>query len=321
MLRLDHWVKNVFIVAGYFLALLITQSTTQPNFGESILVLGGGLIVFGLASSSNYVINEFFDRSTDAFHPIKKHRHKGSHHVSRSNTLSLWIGLVSISIICSSVLSFSAGILCFIFLMCGVFYNIPPFRFKDKAYVDVYWESLNSPLRIMYGWILVSPDTIPPLSLLFAFHALGAFLMSAKRFSEYQLLNESEQVSDKSAYRKSMGVYTLSKLQFLVSVNSCLSILMFTVFVSKHNQQSFPFLLVLILGIGLYSKKMIDNVEQVTESPHKLYVSSQSLWFLFVLVTLWIAYINFEVSLFDWIFNTSQLQISQIFETLSSFLR
>ena len=320
MLRLNHWVKNVFLVAGFFMAELILEVPNNSSFTFSIILLVTGLFFFGLASSSNYVINEYFDRRTDAFHPIKKHRHKDSHLVTSKITLLLWSILASLSIIGSTLLSLTTGVLCTIFIVCGVLYNIPPFRFKDKAYLDIYWESLNSPLRILYGWCLLSPNTIPPISLLFGFHTLGAFLMSAKRLSEYRLLSDSNEIQDKSRYRKSMEIYTLGKLQFLVSANSSMAILMFTVFVVKYNQQSILVLIFLILGIALYSKKMVDSVEEVTESPHKIYMNSQSLWLLFVSIFLWVAYMNLNVDMFDWIFDTSQLQFQQILRDLKSIL-
>jgi hypothetical protein len=47
----------------------------------------------------------------------------------------------------------------------GIIYNIKPLRSKDRPYVDVLTESVNSPLRLMIGWAMVDPSTLPPLAI------------------------------------------------------------------------------------------------------------------------------------------------------------
>src|SRR3546814_15646823 len=65
-------------------------------------------------------------------------------------------------------------------------YNLKPLRTTHKAYLDVISESINNPIRLTLGWTMVDPTTLPPSSLLLAYWTGGAFLMGAKRLSEYR---------------------------------------------------------------------------------------------------------------------------------------
>ena len=46
----------------------------------------------------------------------------------------------------------------------GCLYNIPPFRTKDRPWLDVLSEAVNNPLRLLIGWYMVPTGLIAPLS-------------------------------------------------------------------------------------------------------------------------------------------------------------
>src|SRR2546430_1016199 len=66
--RVDHWVKNVFVLPGIVVALSLDHK--QLTFGILIPILIG-LLSTCLVASSNYVINELIDASEDSQHPTK----------------------------------------------------------------------------------------------------------------------------------------------------------------------------------------------------------------------------------------------------------
>src|SRR5262245_828982 len=68
--RPDHWTKNLFMLPGLFLAMLVTRKTVS----EVWLPLLIGLAATCLISSANYTINEWLDRHFDRFHPKKRSR-------------------------------------------------------------------------------------------------------------------------------------------------------------------------------------------------------------------------------------------------------
>jgi len=64
----------------------------------------------------------------------------------------------------------------------GIACNVPPFRTKDKVYLDTLSESIHNPLRFLLVWFVVAPMAMPPFSVLLAYWMGGAYLIGAKRF-------------------------------------------------------------------------------------------------------------------------------------------
>ena len=69
--RIDHWVKNVFVLPGIVAALTLDRLPLNWELVEKTVI---GLLAVGLIASSNYVINEICDAPFDRFHPLKRNR-------------------------------------------------------------------------------------------------------------------------------------------------------------------------------------------------------------------------------------------------------
>src|SRR4051794_27190846 len=94
-------------------------------------------------------------------------------------------------------------------LFMGMVYNIPPGRQRALRCLDVLSESVNNPIRLALGWFVVSPATIPPVSLLVSYWMVGAFFMASKRFAEYRAIGNKEVAA---AYRSSFRHYDDNRL-------------------------------------------------------------------------------------------------------------
>ena len=55
--RIDHWVKNIFVLPGIVTALSLNQVPITPTL---LIHVVGGLLSVCLVTSSNYVINELW---------------------------------------------------------------------------------------------------------------------------------------------------------------------------------------------------------------------------------------------------------------------
>ncbi len=68
--RPDHWIKNVFILPGLALALILTEAL--QDWGSFVIKLVTGFFATCFIASANYVINEWLDAEFDQYHPTKK---------------------------------------------------------------------------------------------------------------------------------------------------------------------------------------------------------------------------------------------------------
>jgi 4-hydroxybenzoate polyprenyltransferase len=204
--RFDHMTKHVFIIPGFVLAYIVAHGpVTSPI--PSIII---GLASATLIAAANYVINEWLDRSFDAFHPVKSKRAAVTCALSPRWVYTEYVLLALTGLSLAYVIGGIFFVAAIAFVLSGVVYNVEPVRMKDKAYLDVISESVNSPIRLSMGWGMVSPATLPPASLLIAFWFGGAFLMAAKRLSEYRSLVAAQKPEALHKYRSSFRQYRSS---------------------------------------------------------------------------------------------------------------
>ena len=182
-LRIDHWVKNLVIFFGYIVALLYF-----PDFEIDLKSILIGFLILCISASSNYLINEYFDRKSDRFHPVKKWRYFAKEKSSAITVFINYILLISVSIFLFLIINKIFFYFNIFFLLCGVLYNIKPLRVKDIFILDVVLESVNNPTRFLMGWFLISPNLLPPISIIFFLWFVGCFLMTMKRYSEYKFI-------------------------------------------------------------------------------------------------------------------------------------
>jgi 4-hydroxybenzoate polyprenyltransferase len=228
--RFDHATKHVFIVPGIVTAYLL-RGLQNREIGLVIIL---GLIAAVSIASANYVINEWLDRDFDKFHPTKSARVSVQRELDRNIVIAEWLGLIAIGLIAAALASKLMLIVASIFVLQGVFYNIPPFRTKDKPYLDVISESINNPLRLLIGWAMIDSGTLPPASLIAAYWCGGAFLMAAKRFSEYREIVAINGRDLLIRYRASFGGYTEASLNVSCLIYALLSAFFLTVFLIKY---------------------------------------------------------------------------------------
>ena len=221
--RIDHWLKNVFIVFGHAVALVLYYKLEPPPEFVANAVLS--LIPVCLIASSYYILNEILDAPYDAIHPLTK-KLRGIP-AGKVKVPILWAIMGALMIVGFGMawLLFDNH-LYFVFLAVLMFfallYNIPPVRLKDRAFLDVISESINNPLRLLLGWYAVVPADLvamPPLSIILAWWFFGALLMTGKRYSEYRFIGD-DQLSGK--YRKSFKVYDEGKLIMAMICYACL---------------------------------------------------------------------------------------------------
>jgi 4-hydroxybenzoate polyprenyltransferase len=264
--RLDHSTKHIFIVPGMILAFLLRGIHTTSIVSSITL----GLIAAICIASANYVINEWFDRDFDKFHPTKSQRTAVKTELSGTIIFWEWIGLVAVGLACAFAASKITGLVACIFALQGIVYNVPGIRTKDKAYLDVISESINNPLRLMIGWAMVDPTTLPPSSIILTYWAGGAFLMAAKRLSEFREITASHGRELLERYRASFAGYSEISLTVSCFVYSLVTSFFLAIFLIKYRIE---YLLTMPILIALFGHYLALSMapESTAQRPEKLF--------------------------------------------------
>lgn len=262
--RLDHWPKNIMMIPGALLGVLIEDLPVADQALTFLVALLGTCFI----ASANYTINEFLDRDFDRHHPVKQKRALVGQDVSMKAIAFQYSILAITGLLLLYPLNLTAFLGGLSLLLMGVIYNVRPMRTKEVVYFDVISESINNPIRLIIGWGSVTSLILPPISLIFCFWFGGAFLMAAKRYSEFRYIN-SPIVASK--YRKSFEHYTELSLLLSSFFYALLSIFMLAIFLIKYRSEflfCFPFVAVVFTWYLALSHK---GGKSVAMEPEKIY--------------------------------------------------
>jgi decaprenyl-phosphate phosphoribosyltransferase len=230
--RPTHWFKNLFMLAGTAAALVFAHRA--PTW-KDVLSTSLAFALTCCVASANYILNEILDAPTDRMHPTKKNRSVARGNVSVPVLAVLAVGLASVGLFLAHIIFSPAFLisLAALYIM-GFLYNVRPIRTKDIPYLDVISEAVNNPIRLFIGWLTVENHTLPPVSLVLCYWALGAFLMSAKRYAEYRFIGDA---SIAERYRKSFKYYSEEKLLISMIVYISIFSTFFGVLAEKYKME------------------------------------------------------------------------------------
>lgn len=244
--RFDHWVKNVFMLAGTAAAVVLHRDRV-PIDAELVLRTAVAFLLTSFVASTNYIVNEILDAPRDAMHPEKKHRPVPQGLVSIPLLLLMAAVLLAMGLV-PAWLGFSGpmfGSLAALFVM-GMAYNVRPIRTKDVPYLDVITESINNPIRLLIGWFAVGLEAWPPMSLIFCYWAIGGFLMTSKRFAEFRFIGSQRRAG---AYRPSFRYYSEERLLIAMIVYISLFMFLYAILAVRYKPElllSLPLLMIFI---------------------------------------------------------------------------
>lgn len=261
--RIDHWVKNVFVLPGIVIAITLHRlPLTWDLVGKAAI----GLVAVGLIASSNYVINELCDAPFDRFHPLKRNRPIPSGAAIIPLAYAQWLLLGIGGLVLSWKISPWFGWNMLALSIMGCAYNLRPLRTKDIPYIDVLTEAINNPIRLLAGWLIVS-STVPPVSLLLSYWLVGCYFMALKRYAECRHLKKDNTLRK---YRPSLAFFTPKLLLASVVFYASSAMLFFGAFLMRYRVElvlSFPLIAVVMT---IYFVLAFERDSPV-EHPEKLY--------------------------------------------------
>jgi decaprenyl-phosphate phosphoribosyltransferase len=263
--RIDHWVKNVFVIPGIVAAIGSDPHNVAPGLWLRIVI---GMASICLVASSNYVINEVLDAPSDRSHPIKRNRPTPAGKVSIPLAYVQWLLLMVVGVGLGYLVSKPFAITALVLWIMGCIYNIRPVRSKDVPYLDVLSEAVNNPLRMLAGWFIVANTSVAPASLILSYWMVGCYFMAIKRYAEYRDIDDPARAA---AYRKSFAYYTLDRLMVSIVFYGSAAMLFLGAFIMRYRLElilSFPFVaLVMAIYLALGFKR--DSAAQRPEGLYK----------------------------------------------------
>ena len=279
LLRVEQWIKNFFVFVPLFFSGNIT------NFDllcKSIFAF----IIFSLAASSIYIINDYSDIESDRKHPEKRRRPLASGAISKRTALIFLVALISLSIVpvyCGAQYFHHnfwkfATIIAFYFFM-NLAYT---FKLKHVAIIDVSIISLGFVLRVLAGGYATG-IFISQWAILLTF-VLALVLAIGKRRGE--LINA--QISGKT--RKALDGYNVQFADIALSVSCTLAIVCYLMFtLSPEVQQRFHarvFYTVIFVVFAFLRYLQQTLVYNKTESPTKIIYRDR---YIQITLVLWVA--------------------------------
>lgn len=201
-LRPKQWVKNVLVVAAPLAA-----GAEALTDGRTLLDVVLAFIVFCLAASSIYLVNDAKDVDADREHPTKRFRPiaAGVLPVSLAYVMAvvLIIAAVGLSFLASSGFGLAIVVAVYIALQLGYC-----FGWKHQPVIDIALVSSGFMLRAMAGGVAAGITLSQWFLLVAAFGSL--FMASGKRYSELLLAERTG-----AKIRRSLRGYTPTYLRFV----------------------------------------------------------------------------------------------------------
>lgn len=285
--RIDHWIKQLFIIPGIVVGLFLTDvSLADINWMKFIL----GFLGVSCIASANYVINEWLDAPYDKYHPTKKNRPVVVENMSFKWVLVEYFIFIVVGLLLSYLVNRWFLITSAVLLIMGFLYNVKPFRTKDIPFIDVLSESINNMLRLLMGWFIITDAWLPPSSILIGYWMAGAFLMATKRFAEYRMINDKEMAG---LYRRSFKYYTEKSLLASALFYALISTFCIGVFMVKYRIEYIVTTPVLFFLYAYYLAMSLDE-DSAVQKPEKLYREKNLMILvaIFVIVFLFCSFVD-----------------------------
>ena len=302
IMRLDHWIKQLFIMPGIIFAFVLSGSVLSADLLFNIF---RGFIATCFIASSNYVINEWLDAEFDKYHPVKKHRSVVENNMNKWIVYALYFCLAIFGFLIGSFNRMVLYVLIFLWIM-GILYNVKPIRTKDIAFVDVLTESINNALRLLIGWFIVIGNYLPPVSIVIGYWFAGAFLMATKRFAEYRMINDPDLAG---LYRKSFKQYSENSLLLSSFFYAMCSVLFIGIFLIKYRVELILFM-PFFIGLFCFYFWIAFKKDSAAQKPEKLFKERGLMLYIIVLSIIFILLMLFRIPLLSGLIDSQLIQIN-----------
>ncbi|CAJ1510543.1 decaprenyl-phosphate phosphoribosyltransferase [[Mycobacterium] holstebronense] len=235
-MRPRQWVKNVLVVAAPLAALGGGVHYDYADLARKSLI---AFVVFSLAASAVYLINDAQDVEADRAHPTKRFRPIAAGVVPVGLAYALAAVLSAASLGISWWLTPNLALVMAIYLAIQLAYC---FGLKHQAVLDICIVSSGFLIRAIAGGVAASIPLSQWFLLVMAFGSL--FMAAGKRYAEKQL---AEQTGAK--IRKSLENYTSTYLRFVWTASATAMLVCYSLYAFERDSGSGSWFAVSIIPI------------------------------------------------------------------------
>ncbi|MEN4473271.1 decaprenyl-phosphate phosphoribosyltransferase [Mycolicibacterium cosmeticum] len=221
-LRPRQWVKNVLVLAAPLAAL---GTDVHYDYGFLASRVAVAFVVFSMAASCIYLINDSRDVEADRQHPTKRFRPIAAGVVPESVAYGLAVVLGVSALVISYVVSPSLAVVIAVYIGIQLAYC---FGLKHQAVLDICIVSSAYLIRAIAGGAATDIQLSQWFLLVMAFGSL--FMAAGKRYAELQLAERTG-----AKIRKSLESYTSSYLRFVWTLSATAVVLCYGLFAFERD--------------------------------------------------------------------------------------
>jgi len=206
-MRPRQWVKNILVAAA---ALAALGTDVHHDWTKVLVKVAVAFVVFCLAASSIYLVNDVRDVEADRQHPTKRFRPIAAGIVPEWLAYTLAVVLGVISLIIAWGVNRNLALVMAVYIGMQLAYC---FGLKHQAVIDICIVSSAYLLRAIAGGAATDIQLSQWFLLTAAFASL--FMVAGKRYAELQLAERTG-----ASIRKSLESYTSTYLRFVWTLSA-----------------------------------------------------------------------------------------------------
>jgi 4-hydroxybenzoate polyprenyltransferase len=212
-LRPRQWPKNLFV----FAAVVLTGQLADPTAAAHA---AAAFVLFCLASSAVYLLNDVVDVRQDRLHPEKRFRPLAAGELSPAAAVAMAVVLGCVAVLGGTAVNQLLGWVIAAYLALQLGYN---FAFKHMVIVEVLAIAGGFVLRVLAGGAAISRPISPYLYLSMIFLAL--FQGFSKRRHELSVMAEAA-----GEHRPSLSHYTIDLLDDFIVIAATATIVTYSLY-------------------------------------------------------------------------------------------
>lgn len=222
-IRPRQWVKNVLVFAAPVAAL---GSDVAVDYREMLINVSVAFVVFCMAASAVYLVNDVRDVEADREHPTKRFRPIAAGVVPEwlAYTLAVVLGVASLAISWVFV-NADLTVVMLVYIVMQLAYC---FGLKHQAVLDICIVSSAYLIRAIAGGAATNIRLSQWFLLVMAFGSL--FMVAGKRYAELQLAERTG-----AKIRKSLESYTGTYLRFVWTLSATAVVLCYGLFAFQRD--------------------------------------------------------------------------------------